>query len=88
MRVYCYFGNNLLGKIRSIIWDAWRRNEWNPETSKENPASSSILKQHINALAAEQASNDVVRKQAVPLMYDKLGSLCRYLLYFISVEST
>ncbi|CAC5382313.1 unnamed protein product [Mytilus coruscus] len=78
--------DSLLGKIRAIFRDIGRAGEWNPMLYSGNPASSHILKQHIQAVSLEQSNSNITRKQATPLMFDKLGKLCRYLSYKVSVE--
>ena len=44
------------------------------------------MKRHLQSVTIEQTSASVTSKQAVPLMFDKLGKLCRYLNYQTSVE--
>lgn len=78
--------DSLIGKLRAIFRDEGRSGEWNPVFCTGNPASSIILKRHLKAVSLEQAASGVIKKQAVPLMFDKLGRLCRYLSYKISVE--
>ncbi|CAC5398848.1 unnamed protein product [Mytilus coruscus] len=78
--------DSLLGKIRAIFRDIGKAGEWNPKLYSGNPASSHILKQHIQAVSLEQSNSNITRKQATPLMFDKLGKLCRYVSYKVSVE--
>ena len=78
--------DSLIGKLRAIFRDIGREREWNPTLFTGNTAASYILKRHLQSVNIEQSSAKVVRKQAVPLMFEKLGKLCRYLAYKISVE--
>lgn len=78
--------DSLIGKIRAIFRDAGRTGEWNPATSTGNPASAQLLKRHVKCVIAEQTTAEVVHKQAVPLMFDKLSRLCRHLSYKCYVE--
>ena len=78
--------DTLIGKIRAIFRDMGRSGDWNPVLLTGNPAASHILKRHLQAVTLEQSNLGVVRKQAVPLMFDKLGKLCRYLTYQITRE--
>lgn len=78
--------DSLVGKIRAIFRDLGRSGEWNPILLTGNPASSHLMKRHFQSVSLEQASAEVVRKQAVPLMFEKLAKLCRYLAYKASVE--
>ena len=78
--------DSLIGKLRAIFRDLGRTGDWNPITYIGNPASSLLMKKHLQAVTLEQTSASVVSKQAVPLMFDKLGKLCRHLTYQASVE--
>jgi hypothetical protein len=69
--------DTILGKIRAILRDIGRSEEWNPVLLTGNPASSPVLKKHIQAITLEQFRSEISRKQAVPMMFDKLGRLCR-----------
>lgn len=79
--------DSLAGKNRAIFRDMGRAAEWNPMLYTGNPASSHILKKHIQALNVEQLNANVVKNVATPFMFDKLGRLCRYLSYKVSVEN-
>ncbi|WAR14864.1 hypothetical protein MAR_004969 [Mya arenaria] len=72
--------------LRALFRDMGRSGEWNPVLQTGNPASALILKKHLKAIGLEQTACNVAKKQAVPLMFDKLGALCRYLTYQIAVE--
>ena len=78
--------DSLIGKMRAIFRDLGRIGDWNPISSTGNPASSLSMKRHLQSVTIEQTSASVTSKQAVPLMFDKLGKLCRYLSYQTSVE--
>ena len=78
--------DTILGKIRAILRDIGRSEEWNPVLLTGNPASSPVLKKHIQAITLEQSRSEISRKEAAPMIFDKLGRLCRYLSYNISVE--
>lgn len=78
--------DSLIGKMRAIFRDLGRTGDWNPISLTGNPASSLLMKRHLRSVTVEQTSASVVSKQAVPLMFDKLGKLCRYLTYQVSVE--
>ena len=78
--------DSLLGKIKAIFRDVGRSGEFNPVFCTGNPASSILTKRHLKVVSLEQAASCVVKKQAVPLMFDKLDRSCRYLSYKISVE--
>jgi hypothetical protein len=51
-----------------------------------NPAASHILKKHLQAVTQEQVNAKVSIKQATPLMFSKLGQLCRHLSYRVFAE--
>jgi hypothetical protein len=76
----------LLGKIRALFRDEWRSGEWNPMLLTANPAASNILKTHLQAVTQEQVNATVSIKQATPLMFSKLGQLCRHLSYRVFAE--
>ncbi|MEW8548342.1 MAG: DUF640 domain-containing protein [Candidatus Thiodiazotropha sp.] len=78
--------DSLIGKIRAIFRDMGMSGEWNPVLLTGNPASSHIMKCHLQVVKLEQSSIGIARKQAVPLMFDKLGKLSRHLSYQISRE--
>lgn len=78
--------DSLLGKIRALFRDEGRSGEWNQMLLTGNPAASHLLKRHVQAVSQEQASASISPKQAPPLMFDKLGKLCRHLSYRVSVE--
>lgn len=78
--------DSLLGKIRAILRDIGRSGEWNPMLFTGNPASSIVLKKHLQSVTLEQSVSEVGKKQAVPMMFDKLAKLCRHLSYAISVQ--
>ena len=78
--------DSLIGKIRAIFRDLGREGDWNPVLLTGNPAASLVMKRHLQAILLEQASHNVTKKQATPLMFDKLAMLCRYLTYQISRE--
>ena len=72
---------SLVGKIRAIFRDNGRSGDWNQILGSGNPAAAPLLKRHLQCISAEQASANMVSKQAVPLMFNKLAYLCRYLNY-------
>lgn len=78
--------DSLIGKIRAIFRDLGRSGDWNPVILTGNPAASHVMKRHLHSVTVEQNSFSVAKKQAVPLMFDKLGKLCRHLTYQISRE--
>ena len=78
--------DSLIGKLRAIFRDMGRSGKWNPVLLTGNPAASHVMKRHLQSVTLEQSCHEVVRKQAVPLMFDKLEKLCRYLTYQISRE--
>ena len=78
--------DSLLGKIRAIFRDSGRSGDWNPMLLTGNPATSHILKRHLKAVGLEQKNAGISAKQATPLLFDKLGKLCRYLSYKVTVE--
>lgn len=71
--------DSLIGKLRAILNDHGRTGEWNPALGTGNPAASQALKKHLRSINLEQTAANVVPKQAVPLMFDKLTQLCRYI---------
>ena len=78
--------DSLLGKIRALFRDEGRSGEWNAMLLTGNPASSHLLKRHQQAVSQEQAGANISVKQATPLMFNKLGKLCRHLSYRVTVE--
>ena len=64
--------------MRAIFRDLGCTGDWNPISLTGNPASSLLMKRHLRSVTVEQTSASVVSKQAAPLMFDKLGKLCRY----------
>ena len=78
--------DSLIGKLRAIFRDVGREGDWNSVLLTGNPAASLPMKRHLQAISLEQASHNVAKKQATPLMFDKLAKLCRYLTYQISRE--
>ncbi|CAC5361180.1 unnamed protein product [Mytilus coruscus] len=78
--------DSLLGKIRALFRDEGRSGEWNPMLLTGNPAASHLLKKHLQVINQEQANASISVKQATPLMFSKLGKLCRHLSYRVSVE--
>ena len=78
--------DSLIGKLRAIFRDLGREGDWNPALLTGNPAASLTMKRHLQSVMLEQNSHSVAKKQAVPLMFDKLGKLCRYLTYQASRE--
>ena len=75
-----------IGKLRAIFRDVGREGDWNPVLLTGNPAASFPMKRHLQSITLEQASYSVTKRQATPLMYDKLAMLCRYLTYQASRE--
>ena len=73
--------DSLIGKLRAIFNDHGRSGDWNHTLGSGNPASAPLLKKHLQCITLEQSSASVIPKQAVPLMFDKLACLCRYLNY-------
>ena len=73
--------DSLIGKLRAILNEHGRSGEWNPISGTGNPAASPVLKKHLQCVTLEQTSASVVPKQAVPMLFDKLARLCRYLNY-------
>ena len=71
--------DSLVGKIRALFRDEGRSGEWNPMLLTGNPAASHILKKLLQAVTQEQVNAKVSIKQATPLMFSKLGQLCRHL---------
>ena len=78
--------DSLVGKLRAIFRDMGRTGEWSDITRQGNPMTCRIFQKHIAAMKQEQCECDVSVKKAVPLLFDKLGCLCRYLSYQISIE--
>ena len=78
--------DSLIGKVRAIFRDLGRSGEWNPILMTGNPAASHLMKKHLQSVTIEQTSAEVAKKQAIPLMFEKLAKLCRFLAYKASVE--
>ena len=78
--------DSLTGKIRAIFRDLGRSGEWNPVLLTGNPAASHLMKRHLQFVTLEQTKAEVAKKQATPLMFEKLAKLCRYLAYRAAVE--
>lgn len=78
--------DSLIGKIRAIFRDYGRSGEWNPMLGSGNPAAAPLIKKHLQCVEVEQTSAEIVNKQAVPFMFDKLARLCRHLNYKCYVE--
>ena len=78
--------DSLIGKVRAIFRDLGRSGEWNPILLTGNPAASHLMKRHLQSVTLEQTFAEVAKKQATPLMFEKLAKLCRYLAYKASVE--
>lgn len=78
--------DSLIGKIRAIFRDEGRAGDWNPMLFTGNPAASPLMKRHLQSVTLEQQNANTIIRQAVPMMFDKLGRLCRYLSYQISRE--
>ena len=78
--------DSLIGKVRAIFRDIGRSGEWNPILLTGNPAASYLMKRHLQSVTLEQTFAEIPKKQAVPLMFEKLAKLCRYLAYKASVE--
>ncbi len=78
--------DSLIGKLRAIFRDIGRSGDWNPVLCLGNPLAAPQIKRHLKSVTLEQTSADVAQKQAVPLLFDKLGKLCRHISYKISIE--
>lgn len=78
--------DSLVGKLRAIFRDLGREGDWNPMLLTGNPAASLAMKRHLQSVTLEQNSHNVEKKQAIPLTFDKLAKLCRYLTYQASRE--
>lgn len=76
--------DSLIGKIRAILRDEGRAGEWNPMLFTGNPAASPLMKRHLQSITLEQQNANTVTRQAVLMMFYKLGKLCCYLTYQIS----
>lgn len=78
--------DSLIGKIRAIFRDIGRSGDWNPVLCLGNPTAAPLIKRHLKSVTLEQTRADVVKKQAIPLMFDKLAKLCRHISYVASIE--
>ncbi len=68
-----------VGMLRALYRDQGYGTEWGPNGS--NPAASPEVKRHLSACALEQSRASVSVKQAVPLFFDKVQALSRYMEY-------
>ena len=71
--------DNMIGKLRSLFIDLGRGGEWNELLGIGNPASHKSIKQYLKLVQEEQAMARIRPRQAVPLFFDKIAKLCRYL---------
>lgn len=78
--------DSLLGQIRALFRDEGRSGDWNSMLLTGNPAESHLLKRHLQAVSQEHQMANTPVKQATPLMFNKLGQLCRHLSYRVAVE--
>jgi hypothetical protein len=69
----------MIGKLRSLFADIGRGGEWNDLLGVGNPAAHKSVKTYLRTIQEEQARARVFPKQAVPIFFEKLSSLCSYL---------
>ena len=65
--------DSLIGKVRAIFRDLGRSGEWNPILLTGNPAASHLMKRHLQSVTLEQTFAEVAKRQATPLMFEKLA---------------
>ncbi len=68
-----------VGMLRAIYRDEGYGTDWGLKGG--NPAASPEVKKHLQACSLEQSKAHIAVKQAVPLYWDKLLKLSRYLEY-------
>lgn len=73
--------DSTIGQLRGLLRDQGRGTEWYATFNNGNPAAAPLVKQHLKAVRKERAAALAHPKQAVPLMFDKLPRLHRYLTY-------
>lgn len=71
--------DSIIGQIRAIFRDRGRGGQWLHSFGIGNPAAAPAVKKHLKAVRVEQSG--VKPKQAIPLSFQKLATLNRYLDY-------
>ena len=72
--------DSTIGKLRAIFNDAGRHGPWNELFCFGNPASDNSVQSYLQFVTKEQTAAHVSPKQAIPLFFDKLSTLTRYLV--------
>ncbi|VDI80971.1 Hypothetical predicted protein [Mytilus galloprovincialis] len=76
--------DSLIGQIRTIFRDNGRGGDWNEILKLGNPAVAPMIKRYLSAVRLEQSFSATSPKRAVPLFYNKLLLLSRYISYKLS----
>lgn len=72
--------DSTIGKLRAIFNEAGRHGPWNETFSFGNLASNNSIHSYLQFVTKEQTKAHVSPKQAIPLFFDKLSALTRYLV--------
>jgi hypothetical protein len=78
--------DSTIGQLRAIFRDGGRGKDWLELFGLGNPAASPAVKKHLKAVKLEQASALVSKKRAVPLLFDKLQGLCRFIEFKLNLR--
>jgi hypothetical protein len=71
--------DNCIGKLRAILRSTSRSDTSSTAFTSSNPVAHPMFKQYVSAIREEQAHAHVVKRQAIPLFFDKFTSICSYL---------
>lgn len=72
--------DSTIGKLRAIFNSAGRCGPWNELFCIGNPANDSSVQSYLQFITKEQTAAHISPKQAIPLFFDKLSTLTRYLV--------
>ena len=78
--------DSLIGQVRAIFRDIGRGSEWLAIWGVGNPAASPLIKGHVKTVKLEQTRAAVPIRRAVPLLFDKILKITRYLSYKLSLN--
>lgn len=76
--------DSLIGQIRAIFRDHGRGSDWNEVLGLGNPAAAPMIKRYLSAVRLEQSLAAASPKRAVPLFFNKLILVSRYISYKLS----
>ena len=70
---------NIIQQLLSVFDDNGFGRKWDILTKSRNPVAAPVVKEYLNLIKEEQASDHVLPKQAKPIFLPKIKTMCSFI---------